>query len=273
MVTTTSCPFCNCSYLQLGKHLPHCKERNGRDYSHLLSAKTLQKKSQLKKKTECPKCHRSFKRLDTHFRVSATCKMINPIPSPNNPDMHSSPTQPFQGQSTDEDAIFFTLLGLNFADTASAAPVVSTLTTATTNTSSHQTKASLSLPTTAAGWEQADLYFQTFLIPATLAATSPQEMSRVLCEGVYSYFASTYGTKTTTARKTKKRPLHNRALKEVERKKKEAKRELRSARRSGSSGEVAQSLARHFFSLVRTHSQLKRAADTQLLSRDAQAIE
>ena len=76
MVSTTghsTYPFCNGSYLKLRKHLPHCKERDGRDYTHLLSAKTLGNRSQ-SKKTECPKCHNFFKRLDTHFRVSATCK-------------------------------------------------------------------------------------------------------------------------------------------------------------------------------------------------------
>ena len=94
----STCPFCNGSYSQLGKHLPHCKERDGRDYTHLLSAKTLQKRSQSKKKTKCPKCHRLFKRLDIHFRVSATCKEINSIPSPTSPVMHSSLQEPSQDQ-------------------------------------------------------------------------------------------------------------------------------------------------------------------------------
>ncbi|CAI8024787.1 hypothetical protein GBAR_LOCUS14364, partial [Geodia barretti] len=49
-------------------------------------------------------------------------------------------------------------------------------------------------------------------------------MSSTLCEDIYSYFASTYGTNTTATRRVKKRPLHNRALKEVERQK-DAKRE------------------------------------------------
>ena len=41
----------------------------------------------------------------------------------------------------------------------------------------------------------------------------------------------------------KKRPLHSRALKEVERQKKDAKRELHLARKSGSPAEVVHSLA------------------------------
>ena len=96
-------------------------------------------------------------------------------------------------------------------------------------------------------------------------------MSSVLCEGIYSYFAVTHGTKSTTSRKMKKRPLHNRSLKEVEKQKKAAKKELRLARRSGSPAEVVDSLATKFISLVRTHSRLKKVSNARLLSRDVKA--
>ena len=145
-------------------------------------------------------------------------------------------------QSMGEDAIFFSPQDLNSASTALAAPA----TTATTNTSSHYEplrKADLSLPSSEEGWRQADHFFQTSLVPAALAASSPREMNRVLCEGIYSYFASNYGTKPTTRLRPKKRPLHNRSLKEVERQKKEAKRELRSAKNNGSPDEVVHSMA------------------------------
>ena len=266
----STCPFCNASYLQLGKHLPHCKKRNGRDYSHLLSVKTLQKRFQSKKKTECPKCHRLFKRLDTHFRVSATCKEIN-----SNKSIVSSGLElSLQGQVRDEEAILSSPQNSNSAGSAPAASVASVaLTTNTINTFQHNPllKSTLTLPTTDEEWEQADLYFKTSLVPVVMAATSPGEMSTALCEGIYSYFASAYGTKATSTKKLKKRPLHSRALKEVERKKKEAKRELRSAKRSGSPVEVVQSLAHHFISLVRAHRQLKRASTSQVLSRDVKA--
>ena len=90
--------------------------------------------------------------------------------------------------------------------------------------------------------------------------------------GIYSYFASNYGTKPTTRLRPKKRPLHNRSLKEVERQKKEAKRELRSAKNNGSPEEVVHSMAQHFFSLVWAHSKLKRAAGSRQASRDVRAI-
>ena len=96
-------------------------------------------------------------------------------------------------------------------------------------------------------------------------------MSSVLCEGIYSYFASTYGTKTAATRRVKKRPLHSRALKEVERQKKDAKRELRLARKSGSPADVVHSLATHFISLVRAHSKLKKASNARLITREVKA--
>ena len=133
------------------------------------------------------------------------------------------------------------------------------------------TKANLRLPTTEQGWEQADNYFKTVLVPDILTDTSPQQMSTSLCEGVYSYFASTCGTKSSTIRKSKKRPLHNRALKKVVKEKREAKRELRLARRNGSPAEVVHSLAKHFISLVRSHSKLKKSSEDRLLAREVKA--
>ena len=71
-----TCPFCEKGFKRLGNHLPHCKERQGRDYSAYLSQKTLDKRSTTTKKF-CPKCHRKFLRLDTHLKNSATCKSIS----------------------------------------------------------------------------------------------------------------------------------------------------------------------------------------------------
>ena len=114
----------------------------------------------------------------------------------------------------------------------------------------------------------ANSFFQSALVPEVLSLSSPEQMSSVLCEGIYSYFASTYGTKTAATSRVKKRPLHNRALKEAERQKKDAWRKLRLARQSGSPAEVVQSLATHFISLVRSHSKLKKAPDARLLTRE-----
>ena len=73
-----TCPFCNKDYKKLGIHLTHCPDRNGRDFEHLLSQKTLDKRSGKKTKETCPKCGKKFDRLDTHLRTSATCKDTQP---------------------------------------------------------------------------------------------------------------------------------------------------------------------------------------------------
>ena len=87
-------------YRKVGNHLPHCKERNGRDYSQHLAPKTLKKKAQSLKKTKCPKCDKLFVRLDVHLRKNVSCRSISSKPSlPSRPVHshslpHSRPTQP-----------------------------------------------------------------------------------------------------------------------------------------------------------------------------------
>ena len=68
-----------------------------------------------------------------------------------------------------------------------------------------------------------------------------------------------------THKQKEKRPLHSGSLKEVEKKKNEA----RKARRRDSPAEVVHSLAKHFFSWVRTHSHLKRVSAARLMTRNA----
>ena len=97
------CPFCNKAFKKLGNHLAHCPDRNGRDYNHLLSQKTLDIKSGKKPKEICPKCGRKFSRLDTHLKNSAICKDTqtdSPAPS-TDPDptpavIPPSPSHPSQ---------------------------------------------------------------------------------------------------------------------------------------------------------------------------------
>ena len=91
------------------------------------------------------------------------------------------------------------------------------------------------------------------LVPATLAVTSPQEVSRVLCDGIHSYFGSTCGAKSSLSPPGS---WNSHFITESWRKKREAKRQLRSARKSA---EVVHSLAYNFITLVGTHSKLKSA--------------
>ena len=85
------CCFCHKDFKSVGNHYKNCPERNGKDYQHLLSDKTLAKKrSEKTKKVPCPKCGKQFLRLETHLRNSAVCKssyvpfqpQVSQLPSP-----------------------------------------------------------------------------------------------------------------------------------------------------------------------------------------------
>ena len=52
-------------------------------------------------------------------------------------------------------------------------------------------KPHLKYPTSKEGWEEANIFFRTTLVPSVVAAPSPQEKNQVLVEGVYSFFANT----------------------------------------------------------------------------------
>ena len=94
----------------------------------------------------------------------------------------------------------------------------------------------------------------------------------MLTDGIYSYFQSSCGTKSVRKYPKKQYPLHNTSLKEVTKKKAAAKQELQRVRQQGFPTDVIQSLAQQFFGLVRSHSQLKKAANAQLNRRKARQV-
>ena len=130
-------------------------------------------------------------------------------------------------------------------------------------------KGRLLLPTSPEGWEEADHYFESVLVPSLLLSSNPQEISQLLVDGIFSYFSSVCGYRAVRVVKKKKRPPHNGNLKEIKRKKKEAKIALRRARKEGVAPGAIGALAKHFFSLVRSHSKLKRASEVQSASSNA----
>ena len=85
------CPFCGQYFQCLGNHLQHCKDRQGRDYSQYLSQKTLEKATKKTRKM-CPRCHKSFLRLDTHMKNSASCRTFPSLSTMAEPN--TEPGQP-----------------------------------------------------------------------------------------------------------------------------------------------------------------------------------
>lgn len=173
VVVGSTCPFCQRSNLKrLGNHLPYCKERNGRDYSSFLSKKTLAKKTRSSCKSHsCPKCHKRFSRLDTHLRISATCRSVSgnedssmevtPAPSSSSPSqLQSSHHDLLQPANLEQDI-----------------------------------KPRLCLPASEEGWKKANEYLSHNIVPMVIQEPSVDLKNAILVEGVYSYFSTEYGTK------------------------------------------------------------------------------
>ena len=75
-----SCPFCGkAGYKRLSSHLPHCPERNGCDYTSMLSENTLNNRkggssihaslevTSERPQNTCPFCEKVFKRVGNHL--------------------------------------------------------------------------------------------------------------------------------------------------------------------------------------------------------------
>ena len=241
------CPFCAQSgFKRLGNHLPRCKERNGRDYSIYLSEKTKSKVKAAGYKS-CPNCHKRFRRLDTHLRNSATCKVLPSLPPSLPIDSVDTETDQLQGNTTvTEPSAILNFTPLDFS-----------------------CRPKLKLPSTQEEWDAANLHFANVLVPRVLSETSPSSKNTALCNGIYHHFASKYGTKAQSKR-------HSRQLKQAQllnnakKAKNEARRNLRKARTDGTlSPQDILDLARRFFQLVRTHNSCSRAYNRTLTSRRA----
>ena len=188
----TPCPFCKVPYKGLGNHLKHCGQRDGRDYNQYLAPKTL-KKSQPRKKTKCPKCSKSFWRLDTHLRRSAVCRSILPSPS-RTVNVESGAVSIPVNDSVKQLAEVAILLASQDLNSAEVAPGVTTNTTQLPP--SPEVKCHLLVPQTTEGWEAANQHFiNILLVPAVLNASTLTEKYSILTDGVYSYFQSSCGTK------------------------------------------------------------------------------
>lgn len=254
---TRECPFCGQLFRRLGNHLPSCRERGDRDYTEYLSKKTLEKRDRggVRRKT-CPKCQKKFVRLDTHLKRSPTCKSTEGShaehPEPDSPvsDYPTQPAQPTHHPTTPADLV--SLLRMNGPTSPDLPQQL--------HPEAHL-KPHLKLPSSKEDWKRANSYFSQHLLPAVQAAVSPNEKNTILSEGIYDYFAETFGTKKhSNGKHERKRKRHERALAAVTKLKNEARRELRQAKRSGISIDTIQSISRKFFDLVREHSRVKRSS-------------
>ena len=259
----SACPFCGQLFVRLGGHLSRCKERQGREYtSYLAKHPTIPKTNQ---RGRCPTCNRVFKRLDTHFRTSATCKRL--VSSP-----HDSPCTAQLLSQTMNTAPCAAQLPLNTVD-------IGTTVDTGTATPTLQLQPAVSVPSTLNHIQlpppfnmpksdedgKADYSsLGSILVHQVLAAKSVDDKNMVLCEGIYNHFSSKYGLRKTTHPRKPRVKRHNRAFKKPTQEKNTARRELRAAKREGKEKGTIKEIATKFHQLIRLHSKAKRE---QLRSR------
>jgi len=118
------------------------------------------------------------------------------------------------------------------------------------------------LPQTPEAWNEADLYMQTTVVPAVLMEEQVDAMNSVLCNGIYTFFASRHGTIPTNQRHPHLPQVRNNhsALKKVQTEKNAVKKRLRQLRRSEDNRDDVRLLAHEFHRLVRKHSKLAKEA-------------
>ena len=233
------CPFCNGTFLRVGNHLPHCPQRNGRDYAMYLSQKTLMNRAGSSKKKQCPNCGKLFIRLDTHLKNSAICK--------NNFQPQAAQTSQAQTQTAcnQEPSLHFH----------------TSIQTDSLPLPAFTMPPPFKTPKTAEEWKDDDSQLAETVVPAVLEAEDIDEKNKILGEGIYNHFASKYGLLDKRRFTSQPRPRnHNRPLKKLRKERNEARKELRKARKEKQDERVILDLAKKFQLLLRLHSKTKKAS-------------
>ena len=215
-------------------------------------------------RSKCARCGRSFKRLDTHLRVSVTCRDIHrsaecrSTPPPSSISSTASVASNLNSIAT---------LPANLNYTHGSAVTTENGTT----TSARHFKQSLRLPKTAEEWDEANALLSA-VTSLVLQAITVEEKNIALCDGIYNTLSSRFGVQPSHQSKNHSQPnrkQHDRALKRATRLKNEARKALREARRQGESESVILSLSGKFLSLLRDHSRLRCESARRLQSREA----
>ena len=157
------CPFCNIPFKRLGNHLRHCSQRSGQDYTPYLSQKTLKKRQKPQPpQQQCQQCGRWWKRLDTHLRQSARCRLQETRPSDSMIPCHEqSPVSSHVPDSLERD---------ESPPLSSAEPPLFPSLLRPFN-----------CPHSKEEWAEADLHFVANVVPTVLSATTVDEKNRILC--------------------------------------------------------------------------------------------
>ena len=143
-------------------------------YRNALSSQTRNLPAMPTARGKCLRCGRCFKCLDTHLRVSATCRDVRQRQS-------APPTM-------DMNAIFSTA-NLNSVTTLPGNSNCTSAVATTSNTATHSPSVPVSAATT--------LHFkQSLRFPSVLCATTVEEMNTILYDGIYNIISSRFGTRS-----------------------------------------------------------------------------
>ena len=194
------CPFCSASFKRLGCHLPNCKERGDSDYAAYLSRPPPSARRP-SKRTECQKCHRWFRRLDTHLRVSAVCKDLSVLVATTNEPEAYDPTA--ATRSTPSPAAAEEHLALPHASLGQPR--------------GQKPHRPLKLPKTTEEWAEAD-HLLAQVTPVVTACVLGEDKSNILASQIYHILSERFGTRSLPRSRKRSQGqlcLHNRALKKV----------------------------------------------------------
>ena len=253
------CPFCSVEFKRLGNHLPFCSQRNGRDYTSYLSLKTTNKRANTKKQ-QCPNCGKCFKSLDTHMRVSATCRLV-----PSTAPTISEPTTSSSVVASNTES-----LEIQNFHTSTHQLETTTINSGGLSELSLPILAPFNCPKTAEDWVEVDQHLATVLAPAVLSAPSLEEKNLTLCSGIYNYFSSKYGTHTRGRRGKQKRPNNPQTdLNKLKEERNRTRCELRRAKKRGLDTESIRALASKFHQLLRQYRQITKVQNRRSASNVA----
>ena len=262
----TQCPFCEASFTVLGKHLKHCRKRDGRPYEMFLSQNITRRPSKPKgvsrPEQQCPKCLKTFQRLDLHLRRSATCSPQAQAGKMNL--VHQSPQQQHCGYASDTQQMSSTTTPsidtFQLSDLPGFTPSPIAIRKHVKVPRSRDKKT----------WLELNIQIAGEVVPKVLDARSLEEKCEVLTTGIY-HFLSNLTPSQPTKQKSQHKP-HNRQLKGVTERKKQLKKDLREANRMNAPKDAIADLAKQYHQCVRLHSKLtnvKRKSDER---KNASAI-
>ena len=113
----------------------------------------------------------------------------------------------------------------------------------------------LNCPLTEDPWAEADQHMASTVVPAVLSAYPIEDKNHALCSGIYTYFSSQYGTRSSQSRcRTRKHKGSGVSLAKL----REMRNSLRRAKKSGQSSDVIRSLAGQFHLLLRQYNKTSR---------------